>query len=163
MPGWDALRRAERDSLSALLALTLTPSLSLTLTLTLTRCNLSFGLKDSESGLVGPMAAVADIDGDGRLDVAVTDGGSRVMLFANRAGGDRPWVCVTPAGTRSNRGAVGALIRFHQGGRTIRRDVMPRSMAQDFGPTSCTGLYEDGDVDVEICWPRDGDGRCSFH
>jgi len=40
---------------------------------------------------------------------------------------------------------------------------MPRSMAQDFGPTSCTGLYEDGDVDVEICWPREGDGRCSFH
>ena len=72
-------------------------------------------------------------------------------------------MCVTPAGTRSNRGAVGALIRFHQGGRTIRRDVMPRSMAQDFGPTSCTGLYEDGDVDVEICWPREGDGRCSFH
>ena len=72
-------------------------------------------------------------------------------------------MCVTPAGTRSNRGAVGALVRFHQGGRTIRRDVMPRSMAQDFGPTSCTGLYEDGDVDVEICWPREGDGRCSFH
>ena len=59
------------------------------------RCNLSFGLRDSEAGLVGPMAAVADIDGDGRLDVAVTDGGSRVMLFANRAGGDRPWVRLT--------------------------------------------------------------------
>ena len=41
--------------------------------------------------------------------------------------------------------------------------TLTRSMAQDFGPTSCTGLYEDGDVDVEICWPREGDGRCSFH
>ena len=48
--------------------------------------------------------------------------------------------------------------------RTRTRTLtLTRSMAQDFGPTSCTGLYEDGDVDVEICWPREGDGRCSFH
>ena len=111
------------------------------------------------------MAAVADIDADGRLDVAVSDGGARVMLtFANRASGDRPWVCVTLVGTRSNRGAVGALISFRQAGhRTIRRDVMPRSHAQDYGHASCTGLFEDGAVDVEVCWPRAGDDSCSSH
>ena len=88
---------------------------------------------DSVAYEVGPLAAVADIDADGRLDVAVSDGGARVMLtFANRASGDRPWVCATLVGTRSNRGAVGALISFRQAGhRTIRagtscRGPMPR-------------------------------------
>ena len=119
---------------------------------------------DSTAYEIGPMAAVADIDADGRLDVAVSDGGARVMLFANRASGDRPWVCITLTGKRSNRGAVGALIRFRQAGRpTIRRDVMPRSHAQDYGHVSCTGLFEDGAVDVEVCWPRIGDASCSSH
>ena len=119
---------------------------------------------DSTAYEIGPMAAVADIDADGRLDVAVSDGGARVMLFANRASGERPWVCITLTGKRSNRGAVGALIRFRQAGRpTIRRDVMPRSHAQDYGHVSCTGLFEDSAVDVKVCWPWTGDASCSSH
>ena len=34
---------------------------------------------DSTAYEIGPMAAVADIDADGRLDVAVSDGGARVV------------------------------------------------------------------------------------
>ena len=103
--------------------------------------------------VVGFVGVVADVDGDGRMDVALNDAGSRVMLFKN-ASPRRPWICITPQGTHSNRAGIGALIRISQGSRVIRRDVTASSPAQDFDRASCTGLFEDGPADVEICWTR---------
>ena len=71
------------------------------------------------------------VDRDGRMDVALNDAGTRVMLFKNTSP-RRPWICITPQGTASNRDGIGALIRISQGDRVIRRDVTAASPAQDF-------------------------------
>ena len=107
----------------------------------------------TDTMVVGFVGVVADVDSDGRMDVALNDAGSRVMLFKNTSP-RRPWICITPEGTHSNRAGIGALIRISQGTRVIRRDVTSSSPAQDFDRASCTGLFEDGPANVEICWPR---------
>ena len=109
--------------------------------------------------VMGFVGVVADVDRDGRMDVAVNDAGSRVMLFKN-ASPRRPWICVSAQGTRSNRGAIGALIRISQGDRVARRDVSASSPAQDYGGVSCSGLWEDAPARVQVCWPRGDDAGC---
>jgi len=59
--------------------------------------------------------AVADYDGDGRLDLAVTQNGALTRLFHNR--GARPGVRVRLEGPASNPDGIGARIRIWYGDR----------------------------------------------
>ena len=81
------------------------------------------------------------------------------MLFKNRSP-PRPWVCVRPVGTRSNRDAIGALIKIRQGDKVIRRDVSASSGAQDHSGANCAGLPTGRPVEVMVCWPRAGQESC---
>lgn len=60
-------------------------------------------------------AAYADFNGDGRLDLAVSQNGAPTRLFRNRAA--RPGLRVRLHGPASNPGAVGAQLRVVYGGR----------------------------------------------
>jgi len=42
-----------------------------------------------------PTYFVYGVDRDGRMDVALNDAGTRVMLFKNTSP-RRPWICITP-------------------------------------------------------------------
>lgn len=56
-------------------------------------------------------AAVADFDGDGRLDLVVTALGAPAELWQNLSSGENTWLELRLIGTRSNRDGIGARIR----------------------------------------------------
>jgi hypothetical protein len=60
-------------------------------------------------------SAVADFDGDGRLDLAVAQHGGQTRLFRNLSG--KPGVRVALRGTRGNPNAIGAIVRLQFGER----------------------------------------------
>jgi hypothetical protein len=80
---------------------------------------------DLSSPMVGRGAAYADIDGDGDLDVVITQNGRRAVLFRNEQSLGHHWLRVQLTGNRSNRNAIGAIVELSVDGVTQRRMVMP--------------------------------------
>jgi hypothetical protein len=76
--------------------------------------------------IVGRGAAYADIDGDGDLDVLLTQVADRPMLLRNDQALGHHWLRVKLAGRRCNRDAIGAWVELTgPDGVVQRRQVMP--------------------------------------
>jgi hypothetical protein len=63
-------------------------------------------------------SAVADVDGDGDLDLLVNNLGYRAELFINNEGSTRNWVRYDIVGLHPNRNAIGANVEVTAAGRT---------------------------------------------
>jgi len=105
--------------------------------------------------IVGRGAAYADIDGDGDLDVLLTQAGGSPMLLRNDQALGHHWLRIMPVGRQCNRNAIGARLELDFSGRTIRQHVMPtRSYLSQVELPVTFGL---GDADVidelRIHWP----------
>ncbi|HUD46995.1 MAG TPA: CRTAC1 family protein [Candidatus Baltobacteraceae bacterium] len=105
--------------------------------------------------IVGRGSAFADIDGDGDLDVVLTQVGGPPLLLRNDQDLHHHWIRLKLVGTKSNRDAIGAWIKVRVKGQTLWRQVMPtRSyLSQSELPVTIglgTATQPDG---VEIIWP----------
>ena len=67
-------------------------------------------------------AAFGDVDNDGDIDVAVSNGNGPIRLLVNTVGNRKHWLTVRLTGTRSNRDGAGARLVLHRpDGRAIWR------------------------------------------
>ena len=107
--------------------------------------------------MVGRGCAYADIDGDGYLDVVLTENGGPARLLKNMGGTGNHWVRLTLEGDgkRTNTSAIGAVVTLTAGGKTQKRTVTSARgyLSQSELPLTF-GLGKATKVErVEIRWP----------
>jgi hypothetical protein len=100
-------------------------------------------------------AATADFDGDGRLEIVVNNFNDPPYFFKNNFP-KKNYVAFRLRGTKSNRDAIGAVVRLYAGKEIMTRQVHAAGgyLAQS-SKTVHFGLGDRTKIDrVEIKWPR---------
>ncbi len=100
-------------------------------------------------------AAVADFNGDGKLDFAVTALSAKASLWINDSPGSNHWIAFRLKGTRSPRDGQGARVRVVTRSMTQHNHV---AFTAGYASASAAplhfGLGADGTAElVEILWP----------
>ncbi len=107
--------------------------------------------------------AVADLDGDGALDLVVVDIDGPVRVFRNEAGSRGSWISIEPRAGADGRTVIGTRVRVTAGGRSQVQTyrVCPSYASGSLVPLHF-GLKEAESVgEIEIRWP-DGEVQV-FH
>ncbi|MGY6631040.1 MAG: CRTAC1 family protein [Wenzhouxiangella sp.] len=105
--------------------------------------------------LVGRGAAYADINGNGRLDVVLTQIGGPPLLLRNDTDLGHHWLRVQLRGRAPNTSAIGARLRLEASGQVQYREVMPsRSYLSQVELPVTFGLGRTNEIErLTIIWP----------
>jgi len=109
-----------------------------------------FGKEFSGRGM-----AVGDFDNDGDLDVLISNNGEAPLLLRNEGGNRNNWLGLQLVSTKSNPGAVGAIITWQAGGvKRSRLKTAGGSYLASHDPREILGVGSATKIDlVEIRWP----------
>jgi hypothetical protein len=99
--------------------------------------------------------SVADYDNDGDLDVLIINNGEAPVLLRNEGGNRNNWLGLQLVSTRSNPGAVGAVITWEAGGvRRSRLKTSGGSFLSSHDPREILGIGKATKIDsLQIKWP----------
>jgi len=99
--------------------------------------------------------SVGDYDNDGDLDVLIINNGEAPILLRNEGGNRNNWLGLQLVATKSNPGAVGAIITWEAGGmKRTRLKTSGGSYLSSHDPREILGLGQATKIDsVQIKWP----------
>ena len=99
--------------------------------------------------------SVGDYDNDGDLDVLIINNGDAPVLLRNEGGNRNNWVGLNLVATKSNPGAVGAIITWETGGVKYKRlKTAGGSFLASHDPREILGIGAATKIDsIEIKWP----------
>ena len=100
-------------------------------------------------------AAFGDIDNDGDIDILITNNAGPLHLLRNDVGNRRNWLTLKLIGKKSNRDAIGAIVKARVKGRLQVAQVQrARSYLTSNDPRVHLGLGDADQVDeLEAHWP----------
>jgi tetratricopeptide (TPR) repeat protein len=110
------------------------------------------GLKETKARLGG--VAVADLEGDGDLDLAVARAGAGPLILRNDGGNARAWLAIDARGLNDNKTGVGTRVEVRAGGRFQRVDVHGGGgYLSQSALTRHVGLGQAQAASVRLLWP----------
>ncbi len=105
--------------------------------------------------MVGRGSGYGDFDGDGDLDVVITQVAGPPRVLRNEGSPGHRWVRVRLEGARSNRDGIGAWVQARVGDRLLARQVMPtKSYLSQSELTVTLGLGGDPLTELMVVWPE---------
>ena len=109
--------------------------------------------------MAGRGSAVADVDGDGDLDLFIVDLAGPSRLFENEVGSRKSWIRIEPRPGPDRHTVLGTRVAVTAGGRTQTRELQ---VSPSYASGTLTdlhfGLGDASSVDVLVRWP-DGQTR----